>query len=34
MGRAGRARVEAMFDLDRNTAALVERFEEILAEKR
>jgi colanic acid/amylovoran biosynthesis glycosyltransferase len=34
MGRAGRARVESMFDLDRNTAALVERFEEILAEKR
>jgi colanic acid/amylovoran biosynthesis glycosyltransferase len=31
MGRAGRARVERMFDLDRNVAALVERFEEILA---
>jgi glycosyltransferase involved in cell wall biosynthesis len=34
MGRAGRARVESMFDLDRNTAALVERFEEILAERK
>ncbi len=33
MGRAGRARVENMFDLDRNVAALVERFEEILGEK-
>ena len=33
MGRAGRARVEIMFDLDRNTAALVERFEKILAGK-
>ena len=31
MGQAGRARVETMFDLDRNVAALVERFEEILA---
>lgn len=30
MGQAGRARVEKMFDLDRNVAALVERFEEIL----
>jgi len=33
MGQAGRARVETMFDLDRNVAALVERFEEILAGK-
>lgn len=34
LGRAGRARVETMFDLDRNTAALVERFEEILAKRK
>jgi glycosyltransferase involved in cell wall biosynthesis len=33
MGRAGRVRVEAMFDLDRNTGALVERFVEILGKQ-
>lgn len=33
MGRAGRIRVEAMFDLDRNAAALVERFVQILDQR-
>jgi glycosyltransferase involved in cell wall biosynthesis len=34
LGRAGRVRVEAMFDLNRNVAALVERFEETLGGKK